>query len=133
MSVTYLDQLSTETSPLSSDKLLGVRGTGVGSERLYRVDSFDAAGTAELEVQKLFSPGGTFKTEYFLQLSSWLIVSPIRFTTSNFVLLKFRFTPPLMLPHAPKMSAWRYPMNNPPCPPMLNPEIALPFLLAMVL
>lgn len=76
MSVTYLDQLSTETSPLSSDKLLGVRGTGVGSERLYRVDSFDAAGTAELEVQKLFSPGGTFKTEYFPAWTGENFVTP---------------------------------------------------------
>ena len=44
MSVTYLDQLSTESSPLSSDKLLGVRGTGVGSERLYNVPDVAAFG-----------------------------------------------------------------------------------------
>ena len=42
MSVTYLDQLSTETNPLSSDKLLGVRG--VGSERLFSVPELAAYG-----------------------------------------------------------------------------------------
>jgi len=39
MSITYLDQLTTEVQPLSSDRLLGIRGTGIGAERLFNIDS----------------------------------------------------------------------------------------------
>jgi len=50
MSVTYLDQLSTESSPLSSDKLLGVRGTGIGSERLFSIGDLAEANLAQATI-----------------------------------------------------------------------------------
>jgi len=38
MAFKHLDQLTTETVALSSDKLLGIRGTGIGSELLFTID-----------------------------------------------------------------------------------------------
>ena len=89
MSVTYLDQLSTETSPLSSDKLLGVRGTGVGSERLFSIGDLAEANLAQAtiiateianeaaaaEVVALNTKGGVFYPEDFGPLSATLPIS----------------------------------------------------------
>ena len=38
MAFKHLDQLTTETQALTSDKLLGIRGTGIGSELLFTID-----------------------------------------------------------------------------------------------
>jgi len=89
MSVTYLDQLSTETSPLSSDKLLGVRGTGVGSERLFSIGDLAEANlaqatiiateianeAADAAVAGLNTKGGFFYPEDFGPLSATLPIS----------------------------------------------------------